>query len=421
MPAFLHARRLLIMDSATLKPPLLNFNLLSGGADGRVTFTRASTAWAFNSSGVLTSHATDVPRFDYNPLTLAPRGFLHEETRVNSLRNNSMTGGVAGTPGTLCTNWTAAATATGITRTIVGVGTVNGLPYIDVRYAGTATAGDTVLFFETTTGVAATNATTWASTAFLALQSGSLTNVTVKQGLRYRAAAGASIGTQIYETTIVPTSTLTRYERAATGADATIAFVVGSLTLTMASGAVDVTLRIATPQLELGSFATSPILTTAGTGTRAADVAPVLTSTFGYNAAEGTLLVVGTPMGVSSGLQTAIYLDDNTANERMGIRASAGTNAMLVVDGGSTQVNTGLGSLVAGTRFKAAFAYRANDFAGCMNGGTVQTDVLGTVPTITKMQIGSRTTGTEPLSGWYEQVSYYNRRLSNDVLARITT
>lgn len=401
--------------------PLINFNLLSGSLDTRLSFTRASVAWAYNSAGVLTSYATDTPRFDYNPTTLAPRGLLVEEARTNSLRNNSMTGAAAGTPGTLCTNWTAAATAVGITRTIVGVGTVNGLPYIDVRYAGTATAGDTVLFFETTTGVATVNATTWSSTAFLALQGGTLTNVTVKQGLRYRAAAGASIGTQMYETTIVPTATLTRYERSGTGSDATIAFVVASLTLTMASGAVDVTLRIAAPQLELGAFATSSILTTAATVTRAVDVGPVLTSTFGFNAAEGTLFVVCTPVGVGSGLQTAIYMDDNTANERMGIRSSAASNSILVVDGGATQVNVGIGTLVAGTKFKAAFAYKLNDFAGCMNGGTVQTDTVGTLPTVTKMQIGTRTSGTEPLNGWYERVSYYARRLPNTTVQSITT
>jgi hypothetical protein len=401
--------------------PLVNFNLKSGSLDTRLSFTRASVAWAYNSAGVLTSYAVDTPRFDYNPTTLAPRGLLVEEARTNSLRNNSMTGVVAGTSGTLPTNWVQAATATGITRTIVGSGTVNGLPYVDIKYTGTATAGDTVLFFEATTGVATVNATTWSSTAFLALQGGTLTNVTVKQGLRYRAAAGASIGSQVFETTITPTATLTRYERAATAADATVAFVVASLTLTMASGAVDVTLRIAAPQLELGAFATSPILTTTATVTRAVDVGPVLVSTFGFNAAEGTLFVVCTPEGVGSGLQTAIYLDDNTANERMGVRASASSMAMLVVDGGATQVNTGIGTLVAGTRFKAALAYKLNDFAGCMNGGTVQTDTVGTVPTVTKMQIGTRTSGTEPLNGWYEQVAYYARRLPNTTVQSITT
>jgi hypothetical protein len=400
--------------------PLVSFNLLSGSLDTRLSFTRASTAWAYNSAGVLTSYAVDTPRFDYNPSTLAPRGLLIEEARTNSIRNNSMTGAAAGTPGTLPTNWSAPATAAGITRQIIGTGTVNGIPYIDIKFSGTAVAGDTVLFAEPTTGVATVNATTWTSAAFVSLVGGSLTNVTPKFGMRYRAAAGASIASQVFESAIVPTATLTRYTTTATAADATVAFVTPSLTLTMASGAVDITVRIGAPQLELGSFATSPILTTTVTVTRAVDVGPVLTSTFGFNAAEGTLFVVCTPVGVGSGLQTAVYLDDNTNNERMGIRASATSNSMLVVDGGVTQVNAGIGTLVAGTKFKAAFAYKLNDFAGCMNGGTVLTDTVGTVPTVTKMQIGTRTSGTEPLNGWYEQVACYAPRLDNATVQRIT-
>ena len=45
--------------------------------------TRASTATHVNSTGVLTTAAVDVPRFDYNPVTLVANGLLAEASGTN--------------------------------------------------------------------------------------------------------------------------------------------------------------------------------------------------------------------------------------------------------------------------------------------------------------------------------------------------
>lgn len=63
--------------------------LVSKSFSDIITFTRASTATFFNSSGVLTSAAINVARLDYNPATLAARGLLIEEQRTNLLLNNA--------------------------------------------------------------------------------------------------------------------------------------------------------------------------------------------------------------------------------------------------------------------------------------------------------------------------------------------
>ena len=62
--------------------PLLSLNYVSGTLDG-TTLTRSSSATFFNSSGVLTSAATDVARFDYEPVSLSALGLLVEPSRTN--------------------------------------------------------------------------------------------------------------------------------------------------------------------------------------------------------------------------------------------------------------------------------------------------------------------------------------------------
>jgi hypothetical protein len=53
------------------------------------TFTRSTTATYWNSSGELTTAAVDEPRIDYDPVTLACRGLLIEETRTNLVLNSA--------------------------------------------------------------------------------------------------------------------------------------------------------------------------------------------------------------------------------------------------------------------------------------------------------------------------------------------
>ena len=64
----------------------------TGTLDSRITFVRSTTATFTNNSGVLTSAAANVARFDYNPVTLEPLGLLIEEQRTNILLNSLLNG-----------------------------------------------------------------------------------------------------------------------------------------------------------------------------------------------------------------------------------------------------------------------------------------------------------------------------------------
>jgi hypothetical protein len=49
------------------------------------SFTRASIATVVNSQGLVETVPADAPRFDHDPVTLAPKGLLLKESRTNLL------------------------------------------------------------------------------------------------------------------------------------------------------------------------------------------------------------------------------------------------------------------------------------------------------------------------------------------------
>ena len=56
------------------------------------TFTRASIGTFVNSAGLIEVAPADTPRFDHDPVTLAPKGLLLEEARTNAIaRSNEFT------------------------------------------------------------------------------------------------------------------------------------------------------------------------------------------------------------------------------------------------------------------------------------------------------------------------------------------
>jgi hypothetical protein len=389
-----------------------------------ITFTRASTATYFDSAGVLQSAAIDVPRFDYDPDTLAAQGLLIEEARTNSIRNNTMVGAVAGTPGTLPTNWSASTSLTGLTREIVGTGTESGITYIDVRLSGTPSASGTYLFLtETATQVAALNGQTWTNSAYFKLQAGSLTGITsVRLYFQENNSGGSYLAEQNIGITN-PTSAALNTQRASvirTLNQATTAFLLPGFNLLLTGAAIDITLRIGLPQLELGAFATSVIPTTTTALTRAADVASVNTLSPWYNSTNGTIYAEYQTTSPSVSQVAVAFVDTGSGTTN---RATVGQTATAynaaTVDGGVAQA-----SLTQGTSstsvVKNAFAFAANDFAFTVNGAAPSVDAAGTVSSaFTQMLLGSRG-GATPLSGYLRRITYYPRRLSNAELQTIT-
>jgi len=98
--------------------PKLAIDFTTASLDSRITFTRTgNTATVTNSSGTIVGINANLPRFDYDPVTLKCTGLLIEEARTNVLLNSLI-------KGTILSTQAVTTTATAYTLSFYGSGTV---------------------------------------------------------------------------------------------------------------------------------------------------------------------------------------------------------------------------------------------------------------------------------------------------------
>lgn len=205
-------------------------------------FSRGSTGYYHNSSGVLTQAANNVPRFDYQYIT-------------NLIRNSTMVGATSSVPPTY---WNVTQTVAGISMNIVDAGTEYGKNYVDIRVNGTASSANTIsLGFEDTTIIPAINGTVFNMSGYYRLIAGSgATFSTIQQVLHQRDGSGVHISTVTTGTDRKAgiLSTLRRFSDTITVSSSSTVYVRPALYFNFANGAVlDITIRVYAPQLEYGN------------------------------------------------------------------------------------------------------------------------------------------------------------------------
>jgi hypothetical protein len=348
------------------------------------------------------------PRFDYDPVSLAPRGLLIEEQRTNLLTySEAIATGYAPVRATLTssagTSPSGTNTATKIvedtsTNThIVGGAITSGAVSTFSVYAKAAertwlyiVSGTATAYYNLATGAVGTTANCTAST--VAMPGGwyrcIMSNFTTSTSIYVGPASGN--GGAVY------------------AGDGTSGLLLWGL------------------QLEAGVFATSYIPTVASQVTRTSDQPTIAAPNFAswYNSSEGTLVTEYDVIGINTSSEVVATISDGTANNLFLPFVNSGASTFVnVISGGVASANLNAGLVATNTTIKLATVYRANDFAASQNGAVPVVDTAGAVPVgANTLNLGwAAPYGGLFLNGHLRRLTFYPTRLTNAQLQALST
>jgi hypothetical protein len=379
-------------------------------------YTATTTQAITNYITQLLTAASGVARFDHNPVTDESLGLLIEEQRTNLILQSE----------DLDTTWTE----TRATLSLNSVVAPNGALTADRLIA--SADNNTHFSSQTFTGTAASHTfTVYAKASGLNHVALRLFNGTSQVGLAYYNLSTGATGTVTAGTAAITSvgngyyrCSLTATLAASASCTADIQLANADNTNSFIGNAFDGVTLWGT-QVELGAFATSYIPTVASQVTRAADAASMTGTNFSswYNQKEGTFFAQFTPAVSNFGINRNIFMaSDGTTANSVGVRyGSSGSQPSLsVITASTNQAILVTGAMIAGTSYKLAGAYKANDFAVSRDAGTVGTDISGTVPVVTQAEIGMLA-GTSFSTQTIKKLAYYPLRVTNAQLQALTS
>lgn len=347
-----------------------------------VTFTRASTGTFVGSNGLVQSAAVDAPRFDYNPTTLAPLGFLVEESSQNRC--------------TYSQDFTQATWVTTSSTKTTGISDP----------AGGVTAAT----------ITSTSANGIVQNAAATVVIG--TTYTVSIWLRRRTGTGV-VGIRAVEGANIPVTITSAWARYSLTVTATQTIGRVGVYCSTIGDEID----FWGGQLEAKAFQTSYIPTTTASATRAADLAAINTLSPWFNSSQGTLFA---QFEASANTFTA-YVDISngvTAQNSIHIDNDGGLMRSVYYSGSTAVATLSLGAIgTVGAVNKVATSYALNSFRANRNGGSIVADTAGALPVgLTQMNIGADPSGTAAnvINGHLQRITYYPRSMANYELQALT-
>lgn len=387
-----------------------------------LTFSRASTAWGFNKDGIFTSYSNNVPRVAMRDISGAPRGLLMEGARTNLVDNsdcNGATPGVVGGSGSLPNNWYGEWDGNTL-WTVVGTGFDNGMPYVDLNISGLgADSSPVILMLVGFDSVNATSGNVMTGSVFVKQVGGTQDNVNY---FACRVSGFNSVSrnqTEDSETQFdVREGVFTRGEHTHTYASGSTDRGTVELVMGIDLGVpLDITLRIALPQLEAGYFASSPIVTSGTAVTRAADSCYVATSTW-FSSSVDTIAVQAAfdSLSTNTAAGRTLYSFDNNSAAELVVNSVFGKIPLVVVNHSSSQVvNISSGLVGAKSTYRSAARLKTSSWRYRTNFGNTATSGAGTFPTVNQLCIGCWGRSNELAFGYIDKILIW-KALDNDAV-----
>ena len=402
----------LLIVPARFKTGKLYSQIPTSGA-GDFTVTRNTAARRFDSAGLVASVASGIPRLDYytsGGVTGCPALLVEPAATNSALRSEELDNAIW--TNALWGNWSNATTAS--STTIAPDGSTNAEEL-------TFTTG-TSSRLQRITGIAAS--TTYTFSMYVMGKAGN----SYQNGIFLRIATGfnnalvaTSAATGRVDSTVSNTA-WTRYSVTFTTPSSGVnEFNIG-ITTSNSGTNPNATMICWGAQLETGSVATSYIPTTAGTGSRSADVISVTGAVSGsIGQTEGTMYCEFEATNDASTRRLFTLSDGSQTNRLMLVYSSSAWRAQMQ---GAT---ISLGNFISGYH-KIAFAYQQNGVSGnlfaSVDGGAVVSGTSATFPaSLNMVNLGKiEDTGSSSfLNGHIRAAALYTTRLTNAELQSLTT
>ena len=166
------------------------------------------------------------------------------------------------------------------------------------------------------------------------------------------------------------------------------------------------------------SHASSLVSTSGATATRAADSLSMTDASL-FDTGTGSLVVEAVVKSLNDGVAAWLGTDGNNYHQ-VGQFGSTTYPLISKADGVASAILSS-SAVSTGAAHKVAASWATNDFAGCVDGGTVVTDTSGTLPAVNKLTVGNYNAAAAWLDGHVKRVAVYSEALSDTNLQALTS